>query len=190
MKDEESLLSAIGYGRITTRHVLAKLVPPDKLERGTRKADGALRIVVSSGLETEARSGHSRQRGRRCAGSLCLLLPSFAGRTYRRFYHARAGRDGSYGRLPDGFGKRSASQNRSPLGGERPAAAAGKNRSHLRRSARLSGGDQLRRSPAPKPISRARRFRTFSSQSAVNTFEVMIKNSEHLKRSAAEYLEG
>lgn len=42
MKDEEALLAALGYGRITTRHVLAKLLPPDKLDSGNKKADGAL----------------------------------------------------------------------------------------------------------------------------------------------------
>src|SRR5262249_26492257 len=42
MKDEETLLSAIGYGRITTRHVLSKLVPAEKLEAGSKKADGSL----------------------------------------------------------------------------------------------------------------------------------------------------
>ncbi|MGE5058835.1 MAG: RelA/SpoT family protein, partial [Betaproteobacteria bacterium] len=34
MKDEETLLSAIGYGRITTRHALAKLLSPEKLDAG------------------------------------------------------------------------------------------------------------------------------------------------------------
>src|SRR5678815_1064648 len=32
LKDEEALLAALGYGRITPRHVLAKLVPQDKLD--------------------------------------------------------------------------------------------------------------------------------------------------------------
>ena len=38
MKDEETFLSAIGYGRITTRHALAKLMPPEKLDAGTEKS--------------------------------------------------------------------------------------------------------------------------------------------------------
>ena len=37
MKDEETLLSAIGYGRITTRHALAKLMSPEKLGCRTEK---------------------------------------------------------------------------------------------------------------------------------------------------------
>ena len=42
MKDEEALLSAIGYGRITTRHVLSKLVTPDKLDAGSKRVGGSL----------------------------------------------------------------------------------------------------------------------------------------------------
>ena len=42
LKDEEALLAALGYGRITSRHVLAKLLPPEKLDAGTKKADGSL----------------------------------------------------------------------------------------------------------------------------------------------------
>ena len=76
--------------------------------------------------------------------------------------------------LSDGFRERSAPQNRCQLGGGRSSAATGKNRSHLRRSARLAGGDQLgdhqRRSQY-----RARANKNFSSHRAINTFEVMIK---------------
>src|SRR5215467_2348758 len=42
LKDEEALLAALGYGRITPRHVLAKLVPQDKLEGGHKKKEGSL----------------------------------------------------------------------------------------------------------------------------------------------------
>ena len=45
VKDEEALLAAIGYGRLTTRHVLAKLVSPEKLEAGPKKADGSLQSL-------------------------------------------------------------------------------------------------------------------------------------------------
>jgi guanosine-3',5'-bis(diphosphate) 3'-pyrophosphohydrolase len=51
LKDEEALLAALGYGRITTRHVLAKLLPPEKLDTGTKKAEGSLETlfrIVSS----------------------------------------------------------------------------------------------------------------------------------------------
>src|SRR5574341_679175 len=45
MKDEESLLAALGYGRITTRHVLAKLIAPEKLDVGAKKAEGSLKSL-------------------------------------------------------------------------------------------------------------------------------------------------
>ena len=51
LKDEEAFLAALGYGRITTRHILAKLVPPEKLDTGTKKAEGSLETlfrIVSS----------------------------------------------------------------------------------------------------------------------------------------------
>ena len=42
LKDEEALLASVGYGRITPRHVLAKLMPPEKLDGGKKPAEGAL----------------------------------------------------------------------------------------------------------------------------------------------------
>ena len=51
LKDEEALLAALGYGRITTRHILAKLGPPEKLDTSTKKAEGSLETlfrIVSS----------------------------------------------------------------------------------------------------------------------------------------------
>jgi GTP diphosphokinase / guanosine-3',5'-bis(diphosphate) 3'-diphosphatase len=40
--DEESMIAAIGYGRLQTQSVLGKLVPPEDLEDRTDKAEGAL----------------------------------------------------------------------------------------------------------------------------------------------------
>jgi GTP pyrophosphokinase len=45
LKDEEAFLAALGYGRITTRHVLAKLVSPERLDAGTKKAEGSLEAL-------------------------------------------------------------------------------------------------------------------------------------------------
>jgi len=42
LKDEEALLAALGYGRITSRQVLAKLVPPEKFDGGHKKKEGSL----------------------------------------------------------------------------------------------------------------------------------------------------
>ena len=42
LKDEEALLAALGYGRITARQVLVKLVPPEKLETGHKQPESSL----------------------------------------------------------------------------------------------------------------------------------------------------
>ncbi|MFQ5903421.1 MAG: RelA/SpoT family protein [Candidatus Binatia bacterium] len=42
MKDEEGLLASIGYGKITPRQFLAKLIPPEKLDAGKKQPEGAL----------------------------------------------------------------------------------------------------------------------------------------------------
>ncbi len=42
MKDEEGLLTGVGYGKITSHQVLAQLVPPEKLDTGKRQPVGAL----------------------------------------------------------------------------------------------------------------------------------------------------
>ncbi|MEK6614456.1 MAG: bifunctional (p)ppGpp synthetase/guanosine-3',5'-bis(diphosphate) 3'-pyrophosphohydrolase, partial [Candidatus Binatota bacterium] len=42
MKDEESLLAGIGYGKVTPRQALTKLVPAEKLEPGRKQEEGTL----------------------------------------------------------------------------------------------------------------------------------------------------
>ncbi len=42
LKDEEALLAALGYGRITPRHVLTRLVPAEKLDGSHKKKEGSL----------------------------------------------------------------------------------------------------------------------------------------------------
>jgi guanosine-3',5'-bis(diphosphate) 3'-pyrophosphohydrolase len=41
-KEEESLIAAIGYGRLPTHHLIAKLVPAQELEARREKGEGAL----------------------------------------------------------------------------------------------------------------------------------------------------
>ena len=41
-KDEEALLACVGYGRITPRQVLTKLLPPEKIDGGRKRTEGAL----------------------------------------------------------------------------------------------------------------------------------------------------
>ncbi len=42
MKDEETLLASIGYGKITPRQILIKLVPTEMLDAGRKKPEGTL----------------------------------------------------------------------------------------------------------------------------------------------------
>jgi len=46
VKDEESLLASVGYGKITPHQVLVKLVPADKLDTGKKQAEGTLERLV------------------------------------------------------------------------------------------------------------------------------------------------
>jgi len=42
-RDEETLLAAIGYGRITAHHVLSHLLPPEALQKGPTPEEGTLK---------------------------------------------------------------------------------------------------------------------------------------------------
>lgn len=42
IKDEEALLASIGYGKVTPRQILAKLVSPQKLDAGKKQPEGTL----------------------------------------------------------------------------------------------------------------------------------------------------
>ena len=46
VKDEETLLAGIGYGKITTAQVLGKLLPPDELARRAEREEGTLRKFI------------------------------------------------------------------------------------------------------------------------------------------------
>jgi GTP pyrophosphokinase len=58
LKDEEALLAAVGYGRITPHQVLSKLLPPEALKPETAKPEGALKKLfrlVARGQDGKAR---------------------------------------------------------------------------------------------------------------------------------------
>jgi GTP pyrophosphokinase len=56
-KRRRGLLAAIGYGRLTTRHVLAKLVSAGKIGSWTEKGRRFAAVAVSHGVQTAARFG-------------------------------------------------------------------------------------------------------------------------------------
>jgi guanosine-3',5'-bis(diphosphate) 3'-pyrophosphohydrolase len=45
-KDEEALLAALGYGRVTAQQVLARLLPAEELERRREKAESRLQRLI------------------------------------------------------------------------------------------------------------------------------------------------
>ena len=58
MKDEETLIASVGYGKITTHQVLGRLLPPEQLlEQKVDREEGALRKLFRrmSGQETGVR---------------------------------------------------------------------------------------------------------------------------------------
>ncbi len=45
-RDEETLLAAVGYGRVTWQQVLARILPPDEVERRREKGEGRLQRLL------------------------------------------------------------------------------------------------------------------------------------------------
>ena len=66
VKNEEGLLANIGYGKVMSRQVLAKLLPPDKLKGDKKQLEG--------GLERLFRLVGSRDRGVRVKGIEDVLV--------------------------------------------------------------------------------------------------------------------
>ncbi len=155
VKDEETLIASVGYGKITTHQVLGRLLPPEQLlEQKVDREEGALRKLFRrmSGQETGVRvSGVGDVLVR--FGKCCEPLP---GERILGLHHARPRCHGARDRLPARAGERSAEAGRSRLGDRRQCAAPGESRGRLRRSARHAGGDheidQRRRSEhQPRP---------------------------------------
>jgi len=46
VKDEETLIASVGYGKITSRQVLGRLLPPEQVEGPLRADEGALRKLM------------------------------------------------------------------------------------------------------------------------------------------------
>jgi GTP diphosphokinase / guanosine-3',5'-bis(diphosphate) 3'-diphosphatase len=181
LKDEESLLAAIGYGRITTRHVLAKLVSPEKLEAGVKKADGALESLF------RLVSKQKRGLGIRVKGVDDVLV------RFALCCHPLPGEH------IVGFITRGRGVTIHTVG----CPTVLESDPHRKIDVSWEDADQSPRpvkievtcvdqpgllasissaiTSAEANIARAQ-VRTFSSHRAINTFEVMIKNSEHLNR--------
>ena len=180
VKDEEFLLAAIGYGRITTRLILSKLVAPDKLELGNKKAEGSLQNLF------RLASKHRRGLGIRVKGVddvlvrfalCCHPLPGehilgFITRGRGVTVHT-VGCPTVLESDPQRKIEVSWEENNQP---PRPVKIEVTCIDQPGLLAAISAAI----TSADANIARAQ-IHTYSSQKAVNTFEVMIKNSEHLK---------
>ncbi|MFQ5682115.1 MAG: RelA/SpoT family protein [Candidatus Binatia bacterium] len=181
MKDEESLLAGTGYGKIMPRQVLAKLLPPEKLEDGKQQSEGTLerlfRLVAGQrrGFGVKVNGvGDSLVRFARC----CHPLPGEAiigyitrgrGVTVHisncpTVLESDPQRKVDVSWQDDGQIPRPIKVQVSCV--DRPGLLAAI-------SAAITGADVN--------IIRAQ-IRTFPDQKAVNTFEVMLSNSNQLKR--------
>ncbi len=85
-KGDEDLYAAIGYGRLSPKVVITKLVPPQERE----KAKAAL--TEEKQVKRETRRDKKRREGPgigRCDGQLCEVLQSAAGRLYLGIHYPR-----------------------------------------------------------------------------------------------------
>jgi GTP pyrophosphokinase len=180
-KDEEALLAALGYGRITARQVLSKLVPSEKLESGHKQPESSLERLF------RLASGKIKHLGIRVKGIDDVLV------RFALCCHPLPGEH------IVGFITRGRGVTVHTIGC--PTILE----SDPHRKIEVSWEENLQ---APRPvkievtcvdrpgllaaisaaitsananIARAQ-IRTFTGHKAVNTFEVMIKNSEHLKQ--------
>jgi GTP pyrophosphokinase len=181
MKDEEALLAAIGYGRITTRHVLAKLLPPDKLDPGLKKADGALESLF------RLVSKQKRGLGIRVKGVDDVLV------RFALCCHPLPG-EHILGFITRGRGVTIHTVGCPTVLESDPHRKVDVSWEETEQQPRpvkievtcidqpgLLAAISAAITNAEANIARAQ-VRTFTSQRAINTFEVMIKNSEHLTR--------
>jgi GTP pyrophosphokinase len=181
MKDEEALFAGLGYGRITARNVLAKLLPPEKLDGGSKKAGGALENLFRL-VSTQKRGLGIRVKG---VGDVlvrfALCCHPLPGEHIVGFI--TRGRGVTVHTVGCPTVLESDPQRKIEVSWEesgqppRPVKIEVTCIDEPGLLAAISSAITT----ADANIARAQ-VRTFSSRKAVNTFEVMIKNSEHLKR--------
>jgi GTP pyrophosphokinase len=181
MKDEEAFLAALGYGRITTRQVLVKLIPPEKLDSGAKKAEGALKNLFRL-VSTQKRGLGIRVKGvDDVLVRFALCCHPLPGERIIGFITRGRGVTVHTVGCPtvmesDPHRKIEVSWEEN-LQAPRPVKIEVTCVDQPGLLASISSAI----TSADANIARAQ-VRTFSSQRAVNTFEVMIKNSEHLRQ--------
>jgi GTP pyrophosphokinase len=181
MKDEETLLASVGYGKITPRQVLSKLVPADKLEGSQKQSEGALqrlfRIV----------GGQKRDRGVKVKGVGDVLV------RFARCCHALPGED-IVGFITRGRGVTIHVSNCAAVlesDPQRTVEVTWEDKGQTPRPIKIEvscidrpgllAAISSAITSVEVNIARAH-VRTFPDQRAMNTFEIMIANSDQLKR--------
>jgi guanosine-3',5'-bis(diphosphate) 3'-pyrophosphohydrolase len=181
MKDEEAFLAALGYGRITTRQVLVKLIPPEKLDSGVKKAEGALKNLFRL-VSTQKRGLGIHVKGvDDVLVRFALCCHPLPGERIIGFITRGRGVTVHTVGCPtvmesDPHRKTEVSWEEN-LQAPRPVKIEVTCVDQPGLLASISSAI----TSADANIARAQ-VRTFSSQRAVNTFEVMIKDSEHLRQ--------
>jgi GTP diphosphokinase / guanosine-3',5'-bis(diphosphate) 3'-diphosphatase len=182
LKDEEALLAALGYGRITPRHVLAKLVPQDKLDSGHKKKEGSLERLF------RLVSGQKQGLGIRVKGiddvlvRFALCCHPLPGEQIVGFITRGRGVTVHTVGCPtvlESDPHRKIEVNWEEKSGQTPRAV--KIEVTCVDQPGLLAAISSAITSAEANIARAQ-VRTFSGQKALNTFDVMIKNSRHLQQ--------
>ena len=181
LKDEEALLAALGYGRITAGQVLSKLLPPEKLESSHKQPEGSLERLF------RLASGKIKHLGIRVKGIDDVLV------RFALCCHPLPG-EHIVGFITRGRGVtvhtigcptilESDPQRKIEVSWEENVQAPRPVKIEVTcvDQPGLLASISAAITSANANIARAQ-IRTFTGQKAMNTFEVMIKNSEHLKQ--------
>ncbi len=181
LKDEEALLAALGYGRITAGQVLSKLLPPEKLESSHKQPEGSLERLF------RLASGKIKHLGIRVKGIDDVLV------RFALCCHPLPG-EHIVGFITRGRGVtvhtigcptilESDPQRKIEVSWEENVQAPRPVKIEVTcvDQPGLLASISAAITSANANIARAQ-IRTFTGQKAMNTFEVMIENSEHLKQ--------
>ena len=181
MKDEETLLASIGYGKVTPRQILAKLVPLDKLEPARKQGEGTLERLF------RMVSGQKRDLAIKVQGVEDVLV------RFARCCHPLPGEE-IVGFITRGRGVTVHVSGCSTVlesDPHRKVEVTWQDNGQTPRPIKIEvscvdrpgllAAISAAITSADVNIARAQ-VRTFPDQKAVNTFEVMITNSDQLKR--------
>ncbi len=180
-KDEEGLLAGIGYGKISPLQVLTKLVSPEKLESGQKKSEGALsRLFRMAG-------GQQRGQGLKVKGLGDVLV------RFGQCCHPLPGED-VIGFITRGRGVTvhvSSCPTVLESDPQRKVGVRWEDEGQTRRPIKIEVScvdrpgllADISSAITSSKVNIARAYvRTFPDQKALNTFEIMITNSDELNR--------